>query len=93
VVKATLLYDAAGRRVAKTMAAGRSDHYGSYFRTMGLTSQVISPNIHVTKYAYHSAPDSVRGLLKAVTELSVPVWDSVSRIEFTDSLRAQRSSK
>jgi RHS repeat-associated protein len=58
------------------------------YNSMGLTSQVTTPNLHVTKFAYHPAspPDSVRGLLKAVTELSVPVWDSVSKTEVTDSL-------
>jgi RHS repeat-associated protein len=50
------------------------------YNTWGLTTQVTSPNTHVTKFTYLTT-GSLIGLVKAVTEVSVPAWDSVARRE------------
>ena len=53
------------------------------YNSLGLTSQVTAPNGHVTKYSYTAG--TLAGLVKAVTELQVPAWDSTLRREVTDS--------
>jgi RHS repeat-associated protein len=58
---------------------------GYTYNTFGLTSQVTAPNGHLTKFSY-VASGALTGLVKAITELQVPVWDSLSRTEKKDSL-------
>jgi YD repeat-containing protein len=69
-----------------TDPAGIVTRYG--YNSMGLTSQVIAPNGHITLFTYHlsSAPDSVRGLVKSVVEQGVAVWDSASKTQVTADL-------
>ena len=50
------------------------------YNTWGLTTQVTAPNAHVSKFAYVTT-GALIGLVKAVTEVSVPAWDSVTRRE------------
>ena len=55
------------------------------YNTFGLTSQVTAPNTHVTNFVY-ATTGALKGMLKGVDEMQVPVWDSVSRSEVNANL-------